>query len=133
MELTGRTTRIVGVAQQRLGDLAACEAWVREAAAICGATRLGLLSYNMQADAARTPGCTVLALIAESHISLHTFPEIKQLSVHVYSCMPYNPWSIRESVCRYFNITDLRIYEEKPDLGLHDAVEESTATSFETG
>lgn len=34
-------------------------------------------------------GCTILFLLSESHISIHTFPEKNHLSFDIYSCRQY--------------------------------------------
>jgi S-adenosylmethionine decarboxylase proenzyme len=34
-------------------------------------------------------GCTILFLLSESHISIHTFPEKKYISFDIYTCRQY--------------------------------------------
>ena len=34
-------------------------------------------------------GCTILFLLSESHISLHSFPERKHISLDLYTCREY--------------------------------------------
>jgi len=46
---------------------------------------LGELEYSF------TPqGCTILLLLSESHISIHTFPERNHISFDIYTCRQYN-------------------------------------------
>jgi len=35
-------------------------------------------------------GCTIIFLLSESHISIHTFPEKKHISFDIYTCRYYN-------------------------------------------
>lgn len=35
-------------------------------------------------------GCTFIFLLSESHLSVHTFPERKQLAFDLYTCRQYN-------------------------------------------
>ena len=50
--------------------------------------------YNFQilqeVDYEFTPqGCSILFLLSESHISIHTFPERKHMSLDLYTCREY--------------------------------------------
>ena len=35
-------------------------------------------------------GCSILFLLSESHISIHTFPEKNHMSLDLYTCREYN-------------------------------------------
>ena len=35
-------------------------------------------------------GCSILVLLSESHISIHTFPERNHASIDIYTCKSYN-------------------------------------------
>jgi S-adenosylmethionine decarboxylase proenzyme len=35
-------------------------------------------------------GCSILFLLSESHLSIHTFPEQKHISFDIYTCRQYN-------------------------------------------
>jgi len=53
------------------------------------------IKYNFEilkeVDYSFTPqGCTILFLLSESHISIHTFPERKHISFDIYTCRHYN-------------------------------------------
>lgn len=45
---------------------------------------LGELNYQFNPE-----GCTILFLLSESHISIHTFPEKKYLAFDLYTCREY--------------------------------------------
>ena len=63
-----------------------------EAASAAGATLLNLVSHKFEPQ-----GVTALALLAESHISIHTYPEYGYAAVDAFTCGEHtNP----ESACR---------------------------------
>lgn len=50
-----------------------------------GFTILDVVKYQF------TPiGCSILFLLSESHISIHTFPEKNHISMDIYTCKTYN-------------------------------------------
>jgi S-adenosylmethionine decarboxylase len=64
-----------------LNDLTFIEAALREAAQVACSTLLSLTSQAFQPQ-----GVTALALLAESHISIHTWPETGYAAVDVFTC-----------------------------------------------
>lgn len=54
-------------------------------------------------------GCTILYLLSESHLSIHTFPEKNFLSFDLYTCRIY------EDNKEYFEILDFLIDHLKAD------------------
>lgn len=49
-------------------------------------------------------GVSGFVLIAESHISLHTFPEKQYLSLDMFSCKPFDTEQAVEFIKKYFHI-----------------------------
>ena len=73
-ELTGCPSTI-------LDDVDALKAAMREAIDVAGATLLHMTSHQF------TPsGVTVLALLAESHMSIHTWPQRGYAAVDLFTC-----------------------------------------------
>ena len=66
---------------------------LREAAAIAKSTLLGELSHKFSPQ-----GVTALVLLAESHISIHTWPESGYAAVDVFTCGEH---TLPESACEY--------------------------------
>jgi S-adenosylmethionine decarboxylase len=64
-----------------LNDLELIEASLRGAAQVARSTLLSLTSKAFQPQ-----GVTALALLAESHISIHTWPETGYAAVDVFTC-----------------------------------------------
>jgi S-adenosylmethionine decarboxylase len=49
-------------------------------------------------------GISGFVLIAESHISIHTFPEKQYLSLDMFSCKPFDTQMAVQTIKRYFSI-----------------------------
>ena len=67
--------------QDRLNDEAFLRDAITEAAKRAGATLLHLVTHHFEPQ-----GVTGLALLAESHISIHTWPESGYAAVDVFTC-----------------------------------------------
>lgn len=59
---------------------------IKRAAISSGATVLQTVSKKFEPQ-----GCTVLCLLSESHISIHTYPELGKCYSDVYTCGSANP------------------------------------------
>jgi len=68
--------------QTRTLSPAAIEDAMRRAAAACGATVLHVLLHEFGDSA----GITGVAILAESHISIHTWPELDYVALDVFVC-----------------------------------------------
>jgi len=60
-------------------------------------------------------GCTIMYMLSESHISIHTFPEKAYIAFDLYTCRPY------ENECPYLEIydyliTQLNAKKEEPTI-----------------
>ncbi|MGC8720572.1 MAG: adenosylmethionine decarboxylase [Thermodesulforhabdaceae bacterium] len=55
-------------------------------------------------------GISGFVLIAESHISIHTFPEKLYLSVDIFSCKPFDTQKAIETLKEYFSIQKAEIH-----------------------
>ncbi len=67
--------------QAKLNDEAFLRTIVTTAAKLAGATLLNLITHRFEPQ-----GVTGLALLAESHISIHTWPENGYAAVDVFTC-----------------------------------------------
>jgi S-adenosylmethionine decarboxylase len=76
-----------GISAARLRDGAALEALLRAAAQAAGATVLGSHFHSFGRDL----GVTGVVLLAESHVSIHTWPESAFAAVDLYLCGNADP------------------------------------------
>jgi S-adenosylmethionine decarboxylase len=72
---------------QNLTDQAAIDSALREAATACGAQVLQVLLHSFGEGA----GITGVAILAESHISIHTWPELDYAALDVFMCGACDP------------------------------------------
>jgi len=89
-----------------LDDEARIEAAFRECVESCGATLLHIHTHKF------TPqGVSGVAVLAESHISVHTWPEIGYGAFDVFMCGDAQPWNAVEVLRRTFNAGEVRVKE----------------------
>ena len=55
-------------------------------------------------------GVSGFVIIAESHISIHTFPERRYLNVDVFSCKEFDAEKAIKDLQRQFELTEVRTY-----------------------
>lgn len=70
-----------------LCDVAAIEEGLMRAAQACGAKVLGRTMHHFGEGA----GVTGVVLLAESHISIHTWPELRFAAVDIFMCGACDP------------------------------------------
>jgi S-adenosylmethionine decarboxylase len=70
-----------------LQDIELIDKTMRDAAAVCGATVLDVKLHSFGADA----GVTGVAILAESHISIHTWAETGYIAIDIFMCGKCNP------------------------------------------
>ena len=52
-------------------------------------------------------GCSIIFLLSESHLSIHTFPEKNHMSFDIYTCRQYKDNSVYNEIYQYLiNILD---------------------------
>ena len=83
MENLGKhcTLEIYGVCDSLLNDLEFIDRTMRSAAIQAGATILDSCFYKFQPQ-----GITLVLLLSESHISIHTWPEKGSAAIDIYTC-----------------------------------------------
>lgn len=72
---------------QNLSDIEHIRTTLQQAATACGATVLELMLHHF----GEGHGVTGVAVLAESHISIHTWPEINYAAVDIFMCGQCNP------------------------------------------
>ena len=106
--------------KSKLNDEAFIRTSITTSAKVSGATLINLITHRFSPH-----GVTGLALLAESHISIHTWPEIRYGAVDVFTCGDH---TMPEKACDVF-IKDfsakshfLRKIQRETSQGLTNAV-----------
>ncbi len=81
--------------QWKLNDEAFVRTTITISARLAGATLLNLITHKFEPQ-----GVTGLALLAESHISIHTWPEIGYAAIDVFTCGNH---TMPEEACMQLN------------------------------
>lgn len=79
---------------------------IETAANLSGATILKTISYKFQPQ-----GVTAIILLAESHLSIHTFPENGTAAVDLFCCGSAKPELGCEYLIQQFRPTDHKIID----------------------
>lgn len=94
---------LYGCSSAKLNDEVFLRDAITTAAQLAGATLLNLITHHFEPQ-----GVTGLALLAESHISIHTWPESGYAAVDVFTCGDH---TMPERACQ--------VLAEKLDAGHH--------------
>ena len=79
----------------------------------CGATLLHIHTHKFSPQ-----GVSGVAVLAESHISVHTWPEIGYGAFDVFMCGDAQPWRAVEVLSRAFGTADVRVKELRRGEGV---------------
>jgi S-adenosylmethionine decarboxylase len=64
-------------------------------------------------------GITGLLMLAESHLTVHTFPEHGSLCLNLFCCTPRAPWPFAERLGALVGATDVRLRALVRDYAPH--------------
>ena len=80
---------------------------VKEAADIAGALVVSTFYYKFGING----GISVVAIVAESHISIHTWPEHEYATVDVYTCGSHtNPMAAFQHIAKSLNAKKVEVF-----------------------
>ncbi len=89
-----------------LDDAARIEQAFRDCVDRCGATLLHIHTHKFSPQ-----GVSGVAVLAESHISVHTWPEVGYGAFDVFMCGDANPWAAVDVLKQAFGTQDVRVTE----------------------
>ncbi len=89
-----------------LDDEARIQQAFRDCVDECGATLLHIHTHKFSPQ-----GVSGVAVLAESHISVHTWPEIGYGAFDVFMCGDAQPWRAVDVLRRAFGTEDVRVRE----------------------
>ncbi len=96
-----------------LDDEARIETAFRDCVTACGATLLHIHTHKFSPQ-----GVSGVAVLAESHISVHTWPEIGYGAFDVFMCGDADPWQAIGVLKRAFGTETVRVKELRRGEGL---------------
>lgn len=85
----------------------------RDCVDTCGATLLHIHTHKFSPQ-----GVSGVAVLAESHISVHTWPEIGYGAFDVFMCGDAQPWKAVDVLKAAFGTADVRVKELRRGSGL---------------
>ena len=89
-----------------LGKREHVEGWVRAACCEMDVTILSVTGYDLKNAHGQAPGVSVVALIAESHVNVHTWPQEGLITMDAYSCLGFDAESLFRHFCIWFDVTE---------------------------
>jgi len=99
-----------------LDDEARIQQAFRDCVETCGATLLHIHTHKFSPQ-----GVSGVAVLAESHISVHTWPEIGYGAFDVFMCGDARPWLAVDVLAAAFETADIRVKELLRGEGLVEA------------
>lgn len=91
----------------RLDEIAHVEQALVQAAAACNATLLDVRLHSF----GEKSGVTGVALLAESHISIHTWPETRFAALDVFMCGACDPHLALPLLRKFFSPEQMKVSE----------------------
>ena len=104
-----------------LRDLEGIVETVRRAAKEAGATIVGDFANRYD----KGEGVSYILVVKESHISVHTWPELRYAAVDIYTCGEHvDPWKAFDVIAESFNPKTVSVMEIKRGLMVKEAEEQ---------
>lgn len=97
---------LYGISFIALDDLDAIQSAFEQAIEACGATVLNRFAHKFQPQ-----GVTVVYALAESHLSIHTFPEKGCCAIDVYTCGNMNARKGMDVLIEHFKPIEISMKE----------------------
>ena len=106
-----------GAPKEKLGDTDLVYGFLHEYPHAIGMTKIVPPQvYTYHGKTAEDWGVSGFVLIAESHISIHTFPERQYVSIDIFSCKDFDATSSLDDVKRTFDLPEVKVW--KLDRGI---------------
>ena len=94
---------------KNLGDLAITDQMLRDSATVAGATLLHVHLHHFGPNA----GLSGVAVLAESHISIHTWPERGYAALDIFMCGACDPYKSIPVIKQAFEPATVQLSEQK--------------------
>ena len=94
-----------------LDDLPLIEKSLRECVKVSGATLLDIHLHHFTPNSTPCNGVTGVAILTESHISIHTWPEKGYVAVDIFMCGNTQPEKCIKVLCDAFDTEEVNVSE----------------------
>ncbi len=95
----------------KLQDVKLISSFLDEHPSAIGMTKIvPPLVYTYRGETPEDWGVSGFVLIAESHVSIHTFPDRGYLSIDVFSCKEFDPSPSVDEVKAAFSLQEVRVW-----------------------
>ncbi len=106
---THLTLDLLDCKRSRLSDASFVKRFLRETPARVGMTRVSEpVVYKAPSRESDPGGVSGFVLIAESHVSVHTFPSLREAYVDVFSCKEFDAARVEREVAKAFGAKQVR-------------------------
>ncbi len=100
-----------GGERDRLEDLEGLYRFLDEYPAKMGMTKImPPYVFKYKGSKPKDWGLSGVVLIAESHISIHTFPDRGYVNIDIFSCRDFDPSASLDDVKRAFSLRDVKVW-----------------------
>lgn len=100
-----------GAPKEKLGDTNLVYGFLDEFPNVIGMTKIiPPQVYTYHGKTAEDWGVSGFVLIAESHISIHTFPERQYVNIDIFSCKDFDATSALDDVKRTFDLPEVKVW-----------------------
>ncbi len=100
-----------GADADKLQDTGLVERFLDEYPAAIGMTKIiSPQVYTYRGKVAEDWGVSGFVLIAESHISVHTFPDRGYVNIDIFSCKDFDPGDSLEDVKATFSLPEIKVW-----------------------
>ena len=107
-----------GCDSDKIGDAKLVESFINELVnKIDMKVIKGPIVLDYEADDKEESGVTGFAVLAESHISIHTYPLKGFLSLDIFSCKEFDPEKIKEYINQTFDSKEVKEFLIKREYG----------------
>ena len=100
-----------------LDDLEACFQLLHQLPSLIGMTKISQPHvFRYEGSYPDDEGITGVVIIAESHISLHTYPKKRYVFVDVFSCKSFDTEKAKDHICSYFESQKYNVHVKERGL-----------------
>lgn len=97
---------LYGISFHKLNNLQGLKEAFEQAVSVCGATVLNRFYHQFHPQ-----GITIVYALAESHLSIHTFPEKGSCAIDVYTCGEMDTRGGMQVLIDYFSPIEISMQE----------------------